>query len=146
MQVHRCLYAADSGVPELMIAGTDFLMAHPSTVRNVCADLRGRVLADSEIDEIEAQCASDRAVCLMCDDGAVVIGLDPLGDGRFELFVWLAVAFRYGAFERQDAALQVIARDLGAEAIAFQARRKGWARRLGPEWHRRGNQFVRSVV
>ena len=130
-----------------MIAGTLFLMAPTLKLREVCADhLRPGIMASSEIEEIEAQCALDKAACLVCDDGAVVIGLEPLGDDRFELFVWLAVAFRYGAFERQEAALQVIARDLGAEAIAFQARRKGWARRLGPEWQRRGNQFVRSVV
>lgn len=129
-----------------VIAGTNFVMAHPSTVHDICVGLRPGVATVAEIEEIEAQCALDRAVCLVCDDGAVVIGLDPLGEGRFELFVWLAVAFRYGAFERQDAALQIIARDLGAESISFLPRRKGWARRLGPEWQRRGQQLVRSVA
>jgi hypothetical protein len=62
------------------------------------------------------------------------------------MFVLLAVAFKHGAVERQDAALQIIARDLGARTIAFRARRKGWARRLGPEWQRRGtDEFVRAV-
>lgn len=129
-----------------MIAGTPFELVEDSDVRGICNLARGRIVSDSEIDEIEAQCAANRLACLACNDGAIIVGLEPLGDSRFEMFVWLAVAFRYGAFERQDAALQDIARDLGAEAIAFQSRRKGWARRLGPQWQRRGDQFVRSVV
>jgi|SRR5882672_11554276 len=129
-----------------MIAGTDFIMAPSSKVQEICVGLRPGVATVSEIEEIEAQCALDRAVCLVCDDGAVVISLDPLGEGRFELFLWLGVAFRHGAFERQEAALQAIARDLGAETISFLPRRKGWARRLGPQWRYRGQQLVRSVV
>ena len=63
-----------------------------------------------------------------------------------ELFILVAVAFRFGAVERQDAALLQIARDLEAKTVAFQARRKGWGRRLGPEWSRRGTaEFVRDV-
>jgi hypothetical protein len=75
----------------------------------------------------------------------IVVDLRPYGDD-LEMFVWIAIAFRHGAFERQDAAVRAIARDLGAQTIAFQTRRRGWARRLGPEWHRRGsNEFVRQV-
>ena len=84
-------------------------------------------------------------MCLACEDGMVVVDLRP-GAGGLELFVWVAIAFKHGAFERQDAALDSIGRDLGAQTIAFIARRKGWARRLGPEWQRRGTDgFVRRV-
>ena len=75
----------------------------------------------------------------------IVLDLRPGPEG-LEMFVWLAVAFKHGAFARQGPALDLIGRDLGAETIAFQARRKGWARALGPDWYRRGSyEFVRSI-
>ena len=87
-----------------------------------------------------------RPLRLACEDGMLVLDLRPGPEG-LELFVWLAIAFRHGAYERQDAALLAIARDLGALTIAFAARRRGWARRLGPEWHRRGkDEFMRRVT
>ena len=43
----------------------------------------------------------------------LVLDLRP-GRRVLKLFVWLAIAFRHGAYERQDAALLAIARDLGA--------------------------------
>lgn len=130
-----------------MIAGTSFTIQPPNTVAQAClAYGRQFGMAVSEIEELQAECEAERAVCLGCEDGIVVVGLAPLNGGTLEMFVWLAVAFKHGAVERQDAALQAIARDLGAEAIAFCARRRGWVRRLGPEWTRRGsNEFVRPV-
>lgn len=128
-----------------MIAGTDFNMLPDAEARAVCA-LARRIMSSSEAEEIEAQCASNRAAVLACDDGAIIVTLEPLGGGQHEMFVWLGVAYRHGAFERQDAALQLIARDLGAERIGFCMRRRGWARRLGPEWKRDGNHVSRSVV
>jgi len=84
-------------------------------------------------------------MCVVCDDGLAVVTLEPFGD-ELELFVLLAVAFKHGAFARQESALRAIARDLGAKTIAFEARRTGWARKLGPQWQRRGTlQFVRLV-
>lgn len=75
----------------------------------------------------------------------VVVDLRP-GASGLELFAWIAVAFKFGAFSRQDVALDGIARDLGADTIAFHARRRGWGRHLGPEWTRRGaDEFVRKV-
>src|SRR5574341_1383136 len=100
---------------------------------------------NAELAEIKAQCEGDRALCLACEDGMVVVELRPHQDS-LELFVWIAIAFRHGAFDRQHAALHSIGCDLGARTIAFQSRRKGWARRLGPEWSPRGeNEFVRQV-
>lgn len=132
-----------------MIAGTTFQITEPTSVAEACL-ARGRRfgLTVSEIAEIQAECEADRAACLVCEDGVLVITLCSLNDPHdgFEMYVLLAVAFQHGAFERQDSALLAIARDLGADAIAFRARRRGWARRLGPEWHRRGtDEFVRAV-
>lgn len=129
-----------------MISDTDFVICPPAFVEKACGWwLPPGIASDSEIAEIKAQCEGDRALCLACEDGMVVVELRPHQDS-LELFVWIAIAFRRGAFERQHAALQQIARDLGARTIAFQSRRKGWARRLGPNWSPRGeNEFVRQV-
>ena len=128
-----------------MVSGTDFTIEDPRMVEAACRGLRPGVAFPSELREIQAQCEQERAVCLACEDGMLVVDLRPGAEG-LELFVWIAIAFKHGAFERQDAALDLIGRDLGAQTIAFIARRKGWARRLGPEWQRRGTDgFVRRV-
>ena len=62
-------------------------------------------------------------MCLACEDGMVVVDLRA-GAEQLELFVWIAVAFKHGAFGRQDAALDKIGRDLGARTVAFQSRRR----------------------
>lgn len=129
-----------------MIAGTPFLLADDSYATALCGRVRG-ILSDGEIEQIQAQCDSNKAAVLACDDAAIIVTLEPLGDGQHELFVWLAVANHYGAFDRHNADLDLIARDMGAEQIGFCSRRRGWARRLGPEWrHRSENEFTRSVV
>ena len=129
-----------------MISGTDFTIEEPVFVQKACHGLRHSVASISEIAEIEAECEAERALCIACPDGMVAFDLRPGPEEGLEMFVWIAVAFRHGAFERQDAALLKIARDLGAQTIAFVSRRRGWARRLGPEWARRGSdEFVRSV-
>lgn len=128
-----------------MISGTTFTIEDPEMVTRACRGMRPGVASASEVREIKAQCESEQAMCLACEDGMVVIDLRSNGQA-LEMFVWIAVAFKRGAFERQDAALRAIARDLGASTIAFVARRRGWARRLGPEWRRRGtDEFVRSA-
>ncbi len=127
-------------------SGTDFTIYEPEFVAQTTRKLRPGVASASELAEIQAQCEKEEALCLACEDGMIVIDLRPGPEG-LEVFVWLAIAFRHGAYERQDAALLAIARDLGAQTIAFVARRRGWARRLGPEWHRRGtDEFMRRVT
>lgn len=132
-----------------MIAGTQFNIEDPRIIAQACLAKRPGNMTVSEIADMMAECYANRAVCMACEDGVLVVTLTPLNDDPydgFEMYVLLAVAFRYGAYERQDSALQTIARDLGADAIAFRARRRGWARRLGPEWKRRGtDEFVRAV-
>jgi hypothetical protein len=128
-----------------MISGTSLRIEDPRLIAAACRGLRPGVATASEIREIEAECALDHVLCVSCEDGMAVFGLEATEEG-LELFVWIAVAFRHGCFERQEAALRAIARDLGANAIAFRSRRRGWARRLGPEWVRRGSEeFVRCV-
>lgn len=115
-------------------------------VRAACNRLPAAILSPSEVEEIAAQCDNSRALCFACEDGMFVVQLRAASDTELELFVLVAVAFRYGAVERQDAALLQIARDLEADTVAFQSRRRGWGRRLGPEWTRRGlDEFVRGV-
>ena len=129
-----------------MISGTGLVIQPPEYAEKVCRALVGRdLLTDSEILRIRAQCEGERALCLACDDGMAVVELCP-HEGALELFIWIAVAFTHGAVERQHAALLKIACDFGAKTIAFQSRRRGWARRLGPEWRHRGdNEFERRV-
>lgn len=128
-----------------MISGTDFTVEGPELIAHACARLPVAVATPFEITEFQAECESGRAMCLACEDGMVVVELRALSDA-LELFVWIAVAFKHGAFERQVAAMLAIARELDAKTLAFQSRRRGWARRLGPEWTPRGtSEFVRRV-
>jgi hypothetical protein len=128
-----------------MISGTDFQIESPEFVVRACHGLRAGVASASEIAELQAECEENRAMCLACEDGMAVVDARPGPEG-LEMFIWLAVAFRHGAFTRQGPALEMIGRDLGAKTMAFVARRRGWARALGPEWRRRGSyEFVRSI-
>lgn len=128
-----------------MISGTDFWIREPELVTEAGRGLRSSITTPFEIGEIQAECEANRAMCLACEDAMVVVQLQAL-DTHLELFVLLAIAFRHGAFERQLVALLKIARELDAKTLAFGTRRRGWARRLGPEWTRRGSdEFVRPV-
>ena len=103
------------------------------------------LLSSPEIDALEAKCEAERALCLLGDDGLVVVEPQPDGD-RMQMFVRLAVGFRVGAYKRQGPALLQLARDLGASTIAFGSERRGWSRYLGPDWvSRGGGVFAREV-
>lgn len=130
-----------------MISGTTAFIEDARMIPRAALACPGaaRVATVDELQGLVEQCEEGTALCISCDDGMAVIQLQPFGD-ELELFVKLAVAFRHGAFERQEASLLAIARDLGAQTLAFQTRRYGWARRLGPDWQRRGTmEFVRST-
>jgi hypothetical protein len=128
-----------------VIAGTEFTFRPPEFVTQACRDLDPRIVSPSEIQEIQAECEADRATCMACDDVMVVFDLRG-HDGALEMFIWIVVALKHGAYERQSAAVHAIARDLGAATMAFHSRRRGWSRRLGPEWHPRGTaEFTRRV-
>jgi len=128
-----------------MISGTTFTIEDSAMVEAACRQIRHPIASPSEIVELRAQCECGEAICVACEDGTVVFDVRYVG-AELEMFVWLAVAFRHGAFQRQESAMLNIARDLGAKTLAFQTRRKGWGRRLGPQWQRRGSlEFVRCV-
>jgi hypothetical protein len=128
-----------------MISGTSFTIGDAAMVEAACHQIRAGIASPSEIAELKAQCEHGTALCVACEDGIVVFDVRYTEDD-LEMFVWLAVAFRHGAFQRQESAMLNIARDLGAKTLAFQTRRKGWGRRLGPQWRRRGSlEFVRYV-
>lgn len=129
-----------------MISGTTLVIEEDSGVIPWAALVCGKdIVTVDEIEEFVEQCEMGSAMCLTCDDGMAVIQLQPFGT-ELELFVKMAVAFRHGAFNRQEAAIVRVARELGARTIAFQTRRLGWRRHLGPQWQRRDtNEFVRLV-
>jgi hypothetical protein len=111
-----------------MISGTTFTIEDAEMVEAAARRIPPEIASPSEIADLK-----------------VVFDARHVGD-ELEMFVWLAVAFRHGAFQRQESAVLNIARDLGAKTLAFQTRRKGWARRLGPQWQHRGSlEFVRCV-
>ena len=128
-----------------MIPGTEFEFRSASLVPQACLDYCPSLVTRSEIDEIRAQCETNRAWCLSCPDGMVVVELRPYGN-ELELFIWVAVAWRHGAVKRQIAGIEKIARDLGARTVAFQSRRRGWAKRLGSQWLPRGNDEFYRVL
>jgi hypothetical protein len=129
-----------------MISGTQFLIeVDARSLGHALRPYVPKLLSAFELGELLAECEENRAMCLACDDGVVAVELRA-HDDHLEMFVRAAVAYRHGAFARQGAAVLAIARDLGASTVAFEARRRGWARRLGPEWVRRGSrEFVREV-
>lgn len=125
-------------------------MFRPVAASEVLARLRRvvpRVLTDSQACAIAEQCDNPSVLALAGSDGLLVVRLQPSPAGdALELFVLAAVADRFGAFRRQDAAVLQMARDLQASTVAFRAARRGWKRALGPEWVPRGtDEFVRIV-
>lgn len=95
---------------------------------------------------IYQRCVSGLAVCLECEDGMAVIEPRATPEGTIDARVLLAVSTgQHGALERQEAALLVIARELGTERVSFRTDRAGWARLLGPEWQRTDDLFWRTV-
>jgi hypothetical protein len=128
-----------------VISGTDFRIEDPELIGVVGRTLPAKLVSASELRDLEAECRGNEALCVACDDGMAVVDLR-INSGEIEMFVRMAVAFRHGAYERQGPALAKIACDLGASVMAFESRRRGWGRRLGPEWTRRGlDEFQRRV-
>jgi len=93
---------------------------------------------------VRETCERD-AVCLECDDGVLVVTLEPVDNLHFRLFVLLFVGYRAGAFQRREPDLDALAVDLGASSIAGFPARRGWARLLRRPWIRQGEVFTRKV-
>lgn len=91
------------------------------------------------------ECRAGRAVCLATEEGIVVFNIEKTPDVT-RLFVILAASTgAVGAFQRHEAAVCKIAKDIGAAEIAFKASRRGWEKLLGAEWVEREGLFSRSV-
>jgi hypothetical protein len=132
-----------------VIGGTPFEFAAPGTegaaIARALLGQRRRLISLAEVHELKAQCEDGSAWCLLGFGGVLVVALEPAGDD-LELFVKLAIGGEPDTFRRSEPHVRTIARQLGATTIAFEARRDGWGRVLGPEWQRRGSvEFVRSV-
>lgn len=96
------------------------------------------------VQEVREACERD-AVCLECEDGVLVVTLEPVDNLHFRLFVLLFVGYRAGAFQRREPDLDALAVDLGASSIAGFPARRGWARLLRRPWIRQGEVFTREV-
>lgn len=128
-----------------MVSGTDFLIAEWDDIAPRLAAHPRAPWDAGELEQVAAQCRSERALCLLGPDGIVVVELLPQG-ARLELWIRLAAGFRAGAFARAEAGLcGPIARDLGASTVAFRPARRGWERLLGPQWSKRGVDYARPV-
>lgn len=127
-----------------MVSGTAFVITE---IDDALPEMRERALKActvAELDAVVAECRSNALLCLRSPDGVVIVGLEPQGDA-LELFIRLAVGFKHGAFSRAESSITDIARELGAQTIAFGPQRVGWRRILGDHWFRRGGEFVRAV-
>ena len=103
---------------------------------------------DNAGDDLRRDCREGRALCLISDDGLVVVTLQPdrYGSGELELFVRMAVAQgEKGSIQRNDAHLDAIARELGATRLVFHTLRPGMHKVLNPEWQVRYTAFERAV-
>lgn len=103
---------------------------------------------DNAGDDLRACCRDNRALCLVSDDGVLILSLlpDQYGRGELELFVRLAASWsEKGSIQRNDAHLDAIARDMRAVRIVCQSARPGMQQALGPGWRIRYTVFERTV-
>lgn len=132
-----------------MISGTPFVLADIDAqwhrIGPLVADVDPR---DNRGDELRQCCRDGRALCMISDDGFMVLSLEPdaYGTGELELFVRIAAAWgARGTIQRNDAHLDAIARELGAKRIVFRTLRPGMTKVLHPEWSVRYTEFERAV-
>ncbi len=98
--------------------------------------------------DLRSDCRDGRAICLISDDWLLVVQLQPdrYGSGELELFVRMAVSKgEKGAIQRDEAHLDAIARDMGANRIAFHTVRPGMQKVLPPDWKFGYAVFERAV-
>ncbi len=90
-------------------------------------------------------CEDGSALCLVSEDGLLVLELQDNGNG-LELFVRMAAARgAKGSIQRNDAHLDAIAREMGAKKIVFHTYRTGMSRVLSSDWHVQFTSFERVV-
>ena len=97
------------------------------------------------LDKLLDRCKSGGAVCLAGPRGVVIVTprvLQPI----IRLVVMLAVSDGTpGAFAAHEDELLQVAREFGAHELAFETRRRGWARLLNKHWAIRDGLYIRSV-
>ena len=94
---------------------------------------------------LRQDCESGKALCLVSEDGLLVLELQDNGNG-LALFVRMAAARgATGSIQRNDAHLDAIAREMGAKTIVFHTYRTGMSRVLGPDWRVQFTAFERAV-
>lgn len=130
-----------------MIAGTSFNLCDVSQHWSALAGRIARTNTPVKTLDLAYKAAhKEEAVSLLCDDGLVIITLEAHADGTITAMVLLAASFGdAGAFKRQEEPMMQVARDMGAQRLAFRTDRRGWARLLGPEWRLDGEVFSRSL-
>lgn len=130
-----------------MIAGTPFILAD---VQDIWPTICHRLLkTKSPLKTVLAaltKCRHGESICLEGPDGVVVLTLEPSESAKMRAMVLLAFSSgKAGAFKRNEPSMVAIARDLGADELAFKTDRQGWTHLLGPEWTQDGETFVRSI-
>lgn len=131
-----------------MIAGTSFVILED--VKDVWTKLCHRIARTNSPIEVlsEAVLASENksAVSMLCDEGLVMMTLEAHADGTISAKVLMAASFgEIGAFKRTEREMMAVAREAGADRLAFKTDRKGWKRLLGPEWRLDGETYSRSL-
>ncbi len=97
------------------------------------------------LNKLLRRCEVGAAVCLASPSGVVVVTPVVVGP-IIRLVVMLAVSDGSpGAFAAHEQEMLDVAREFGAQELAFETMRRGWARLLGKEWAVRDGLYVRSV-
>lgn len=132
-----------------MISGTPFrLVDVDAEWLRVGPLVEGVDPRDNAGEDLRRDCREGRALCLISDDGVVVVNLQPdrYGTGDLELFVRMAASWsERGTIQRNEAHLDAIARELGAKRLVFHTRRSGMHKVLTPDWSVAYTVFERAV-
>ncbi len=132
-----------------MISGTPFWIADIDVHWEWIGPLVAGVdPSDNAGDDLRASCHEGRALCLISDDGLLIVELQPsrYGNGELDLFVRMAVSRgERGSIQRNDAHLDAIANELRATRLVFHTRRPGMHKVLNPEWSVSYTAFERAV-
>lgn len=132
-----------------MISGTPFLLADVDAEWHRIGPLvEGVDPRDNAGEDLRRDCREGRALCLISNDGVMVVNLqsDRYGTGDLELFVRMAASWsERGTIQRNEAHLDAIARELGATRLVFHTLRPGMHKVLMPEWSVAYTVFERNV-
>lgn len=126
----------------MKILSTDWEIVDFADAWAIALEYSARHMHPGALEEAQGPAVAHMA----CADGVVSVRLRPGAGGRMQAFVLMAVGTSFeGAFRRQEPAMLAIARDMGAETLAFRSPRRGWIRLVGPEWARTGDLYEREV-